>query len=424
MRRLPVAGAGPRTGAPIPTPIVASLFAVALAGWVAATILLCFATGDLTSATPFAGRLVLAVHLVTVVVLPCAVTGAALHLLPVMLRNDLRRPRSLRQLPVLLCGGFLVAAGVGLDRGWLVWPGLAIVAAALALMLWQLAQLLAGAPRGRIVVASRLGLGLVCVHVTAALLLGAGIYARGDHPLAGISHERLVLIHLHVAVVGWLALLILTVGRALIPMLAMAPAAPRRSHPVDELCLAVGLWILLVGIAIANPVAVALGGAVIILALARFAVLVTRTLAHSRPGAVEAPLGHVLVGVLCGAQAVVVAVGVLAGAIATTRGMEAYVLLILVGWAVGITVGHAGKLLSLSIWVSWPPGPRPKQHLLYPRRLWQAETLLFAIAVETLMAATLFRAATFAEVGAVILAVSATAAALGTGQTWRRRPTP
>ena len=421
MRRLPVSGAGPRTGAPVRTAIVGGLFAVALAGWLAATIVLCFAAGDLTGAAPFAGRLVLAVHLVTVVALPAAVTAAALHLLPVMLRNDLRHPATLPAIPGLLVGGFLVAAGVGLDRAWLTWPGVALVTAGLALVLWQLVGLLAGAPRGRMVVASRVGVGLVCAHVTAALLLGAIVYARGDRSLAGVSHERLVLIHLHLAVVGWLALLIITVGRTLIPMLAMAPAAPRRSLPLDELCVALGLWVLLAGIALAATALQAVGGAVIAVALVRFAVLVARTVRSRHAETVEAPLGHVLVGVACAAQAVVVGAAILVGAISATRGAEAYVLLILVGWAAGITVGHAGKLMSLSVWAAWPPGPRPKQHRLYPRRLWQAETILFAVAVETLTLAILIGGAGLARAGAITLAASALVAVMGTAQSWRRR---
>ena len=76
----------------------------------------------------------------------------------------------------------------------------------------------------------------------------------------------------------------------------------------------------------------------------------------------------------------------------TRNGTEAYVILLLLGWAAGITLGHTGKLLSLSIWASWPPGPRPKQAALYPRRLWQAETVLFALGVEGLTAGALLRA--------------------------------
>jgi hypothetical protein len=403
-------------------PLVAALFAVADAGWLAATGTLVFASGDLAAGRVFAGPVVLAVHLVTVVVLPCAVTGGALHLLPVMLRNDLRRQPALRALPIVLVGGYLVASGVGFDSGWLAWPGVLLVAAGLGVVLSQLIGLVVRAPRGRMVVVSRVGVGLVCLHVTVALGLGAVIFARGDQPLAGISHPRLVVIHFHLAVIGWLALMMVTVGRTLVPMLAQAPAAPRRAFPMDELCLAVGLWLLVAGVALTMTPLEALGGGVIVLALARFAALIRRTQRLRRSATVEAPLGHMLAGVIFVAQAAGIGLALLAGLVGTSNGIEAYVVLLLLGWAVGITVGHAGKLLSLSIWASWPPGPRPKQAALYPRRLWQAETAVFTLAVEGLAAGVLLRAQPLTLTAAILLLTSALTATAGTAHTWRLRP--
>jgi hypothetical protein len=104
--------------------------------------------------------------------------------------------------------------------------------------------LVARAPRGRTLIASRLGVGLSCAHVVVALCLGALIFSK-DAPFAGLSYERWLLIHLHVALLGWIALLIITVGRNLGPTLAQAPAAPPRAWPLDELAFVAGLWLLL-----------------------------------------------------------------------------------------------------------------------------------------------------------------------------------
>jgi hypothetical protein len=401
--------------------LVAALFAVADLAWLAASGTLLFAAGDLASARPFAGPIVLAVHLVTVVVLPCAVTGAALHLLPVMLRNDLRWQPTLPLLPALLAGGLLLASGVGFDSGWLIWPGAVLVTVGLGVVLSQLIGLLLRAPRGRMVVVSRTGVGLVCLHVTAALALGVVIFAHGDRPLAGIPHEKLVLIHLHLAVVGWLALFIVTVGRTLVPMLAQAPAAAPRTLPLEELCLSTGLWVLVAGLATSNTALEVVGGGLIASALGRFAALVMRTARARRSPSLEAPLGHVLAGVVFIAQATGIGLALLAGSVGTRNGAEAYVILLLLGWAVGVTLGHTGKLLSLSVWVSWPPGPRPKQSQLYPRKLWQAETVLFALGVEGLAAGALLGSQGLALAAAVSLVASALTATIGTAHTWRLR---
>ncbi|HXF98668.1 MAG TPA: hypothetical protein VNJ46_08665, partial [Gaiellaceae bacterium] len=79
-----------------------------------------------------------------------------------------------------------------------------------------------------------------------------------------------------------------------------------------------------------------------------------------------------------------------------------------------------GKLLSLSGWGSWPPGPRPTQRALYPRRIWQAEAAVFALAVETLGAGALAGSGTLTRAGAAALAGAALLAAAGTGETLRR----
>jgi hypothetical protein len=99
------------------------------------------------------------------------------------------------------------------------------------------------------------------------------------------------------------------------------------------------------------------------------------------------------------------------------------VVFLLVGWAGGVVVGHLGKLLSLSVWVWWPPGPRPKQAELYPRRLALAETVAFVAGLELLALSVLTGHAAPARVGAAIVCVSAVLAAATAAVVWSRRST-
>jgi hypothetical protein len=268
-------------------------------------------------------------------------------------------------------------------------------------------------------IASRLGVSLSCAHVVAALCLGALIFAH-DSPFGGLSHERWLLIHLHVALIGWIALLILTVGRSLVPMLAMAPGAPQRAWPLEEVALVAGLWLLLIGIGTRERALTVAGAVAVVLSIGRFGALIVRV-ARVRRGPLEAPLLHVLVGGLFLAQAAGFGIAVAAGADGT-RLVSGYVVLLLAGWAGGVVVGHVGKLLSLSLWVWWPPGPRPKQAQLYARRLGLAEAGAFAVGVETLAVGVLAGNAPAAQTGAGILCMSAVLAAVGALGTWRRRP--
>jgi hypothetical protein len=89
------------------------------------------------------------------------------------------------------------------------------------------------------------------------------------------------------------------------------------------------------------------------------------------------------------------------------------VIFLLVGWAGGVVIGHVPKLLSLSRWVWWPPGPRPKQGALYRRRLGNVEAVVFALGVEALAVGVAVGSVPLARAGAALLLASAILAAAG-----------
>jgi hypothetical protein len=408
-------------GGPVSRSLLGAYFGAALAGWLAATAAAVVAADDLTAGRPLASAPVLAVHLLALGVLPFAVSGASFHLLPVMLRNDLPSQRALWVALPLLAGGLLIATGLGREAEPVVWVGAAMVTCGLAIVLFEVLILVVRAPRGRMLIASRLGVSLSCAHVVAALCLGALIFAH-DAPFGGLSYGRWLLIHLHVALIGWIALLILTVGRSLVPMLAMAPSAPPRAWPLEELALVAGLWLLLIGIGTRERALTVAGAVAVVLAIGRFGALMLRV-ARARRGRLEAPLVHLLVGGFFLAQAAGFGIAAAAGADGK-RLVSGYVVLLLVGWAGGVVVGHVGKLLSLSLWVWWPAGPRPKQAQLYTRRLGLVEAGAFAVGVETLAVGVVIGNAPAAQTGAAILCASAVLAAVGAADTWRRRRSP
>src|SRR5581483_997525 len=114
------------------------------------------------------------------------------------------------------------------------------------------------------------------------------------------------------------------------------------------------------------------------------------------------------------AQAALLGLGMVVGVFEVTpRRLVAYVLALLVGWAAGATLGHLGKLLSLSVWAWWPPGPRPKQAALYPRRLWFAEAAAFALGIETAVDGVLAGSQLAVAAGGVLLIAAAAAAGAG-----------
>jgi len=133
----------------------------------------------------------------------------------------------------------------------------------------------------------------------------------------------------------------------------------------------------------------------------------------------EGPLVHVAVGLFFLAEAGALGLGMLLGLDVTPQRLVAYAFLLLVGWAAGATLGHAGKLLSLSAWTWWPPGPRPKQAELYSTRLAVAAAVPFAGGVELVAVGVLAGSTGVVRAGAALLLASALTACTGAAVTLR-----
>ena len=235
------------TGRPAPFRLGAPAYALALAGWLAATFLLTASTTDLVDLSLAGERPVAAAHAVGLVFFPFAVAAAVWQLLPVMLRNDPPRPWLRWLVLPLVAAGIPLAFGLATGRDGLAAASAALLAAGMVLLLVELAQLVRGAPPGRLLVVSKTAVALAGAHAAAAFALGViALAASGSEPL-GVPYERLLLIHLALALVGWLTVLIAAVGRTLVPMLALAAAAPKRRAPIGELVLVAGLWTFVVG---------------------------------------------------------------------------------------------------------------------------------------------------------------------------------
>jgi hypothetical protein len=400
------------TGQPAPFRLGAPAFLVALSGWVAATVLLLASTPELARGAIGDAGPVGAAHAVGLVFFPFAVAAAAWQLLPVMLRTDPARPRARWLVLALLAAGAPLTVGVATGRDMLAVAGAVLLAAGLLLLLAELGSLIRGAPSGRMLVVSRPAVALAGAHAAAAFALGAIVLADGGPEPLGVSYERLLLIHLALALIGWLTVLIAAVGRTLVPMLGLAAAAPRRTVPAAELLLVTGLWLFIAGIVDAIDALLVVGVVVMLAGLGAPVRLFVRVARSGKIGVREGPVAHVAVGLAFLLQAAVLALAAAAGVVADRRAAVAGVLFLGVGWAVGVIVGHAGKLISLSGWGSWPPGPRPKQAALYPRAGWHVEVVLFAVGAELLAVGVVSESETVTRVGALAL-VAAALAALG-----------
>jgi hypothetical protein len=416
MNAASIAG-GRHVGTPASFRLVASYLVGSLVCWLIAAVAVLQAAPDIARAGFASPATLLAVHLLSLGFLPLAVTGAVLHVLPTLLRTS-GDPRLGWAGLAGLCGGPILAVGISRHQPTLTWSAAVLVGFGACFVLLQVGLLVLRAPHNRLLLASRVGIACACVNALLAFLLGPVLFAREWQPWLGIPHERLIAIHIHLAAIGWLTLLIVTVGRTLVPMLALAPSEPTRRLPLGELGLIAGLWLALGGFAIGSRPLLIAGYAATIAALAHFATVLLRAARRNRAEAIEGPIAHVLTGLVCLCEAAVLA-GFLLGHVGSGGVLFAYALLLLLGWAGGITLGHVGKLLSLSAWTWWPPGPRPKQAALYARGLWAIEAVAFALGVQLLAASSLAASPALARAGGAFLAASALLALAGAVHTLR-----
>jgi hypothetical protein len=227
LRELPQAA----VGRPAPFRLGAPAYVAALAGWMTATGLFVAAAPELARTSVSGAAAVGAAHAVGLVFFPFAVAAAVWQLLPVMLRNDPPRPE-LRWLALgLLTAGAPLAVAVATERNGLASVAALLLGAGMVVLLLEVVSLVRGAPRGRTLVVSRPAVVLAATHAAAAFALGVVVLADGGPDPLGVPYERLLLVHLALALVGWLTVLIAAVGRTLVPMLGLAAAAPRRTAP-------------------------------------------------------------------------------------------------------------------------------------------------------------------------------------------------
>lgn len=398
------------TGKPAPFRLTAPSYLIAFAGWLAACILLAASASELAALALYDDGLIAAAHAVGLVFFPFAVAAAVWQLVPQMLRNNPPHPHLRWVVLGLLAAGAVLAYALAEGRTPLAYAAAALLGAALVLLLAELALLIRGAPRERRLGVSRPPLAIAAPHAALAFLLGLAVLAEGGAEPLGIPFENALLIHLSLALIGWLTVMIAAVGRTLVPMLGLASAAPPRRVPAAEIALVGGLWLFIAGLAAGMDALLASGVVAMAVGLAAPARLFARVVVNRKAAAREGPVLHIGAGLVFLAEAAVIALLATAGALDGRRAAAAGVVLLGLGWATGVIVGHAGKLISLSGWGSWPPGPRPTQAALYPRRGWQVEVTLFAVGVQVVAAGVLADSAEPARVGAVLLAASAVVA--------------
>jgi len=292
-------------------------------------------------------RLLALAHTVTLGWVTLAIMGASYQLIPIVLERPIWSERLARwQLAILAVAVTGMVAHFHLGT----WPGLmaaaGLLAVGIALHLWNVGMSLRGFTQwtftARLIVLAYGGLALTT-------LFGLALVVNRVWPF--LPGEFFPTLHAHVqlALLGWVAPMILAVAARVYPMFFLAPA-PRRVHSFLQLCgLAAGVPAVVLGLLGVPGLLVAGALAVAAAAGAHAAWMCEMAWGRKRPG-LDWGLRFVLTATAFLAPAAVLGVAMAADRLAGPRVGLAYAVVTLGGWISLTIVGMMLKIVPFLVW--------------------------------------------------------------------------
>jgi len=319
----------------------------------ATTAFLAAALGVPWLATELAGHyyhphLVALTHTVTLGWITLSIMGASYQLIPIVLERPIWSERIARwQLGVLLLGASGMIAHFYLGT----WPGLALAAGVLAIgvamHLTNVTLSLRGFTRwtftSRMVALGYAGLALT---TTFGMLLGL------NHVWSFLPGEFFPTLYAHVqlALLGWVAPMILGVGARVYPMFLLAPEPRGRLATLQFWGLLAGAPAIVAGLVIGAPILVKAGAAAAAMAGAAHVCSVIEMARHRKRPALDWGLRFMMTG--AGFVPVVAALG-LALALGWLSGPRAAMVYAIVAFGGWISLTVAGMMLKIVPFLVW-----------------------------------------------------------------------
>ena len=361
-------------------------------------------------------RILALTHVLALGWITLAIMGASYQIIPVVIERPLfSEPLAWWQLPGLAAG---ILGMVG--HFWIgSWDGLAwaaaLVGAGILAHVINVAQSVRGLARwsftARGVALALGGLTLtVAFGITLAMTHGAHVFPGG---LLGAVHA-----HFHLALLGWIAPMIVAVAARVYPMFLLAPEPGGWGASVQLGGLGLGVPALVLGLMLGRPALVAPGAVAVAVALGVHAWWVVGFARRRKRLTLDWGLRFVLTGTAClaplGALGLALALGVGSG----PRVALAYAVLALGGWVSLTIVGMMLKIVPFLVWyrvyapraghepvpilvqLSWPAAERLAYGLL------TAGVLALAAAVAAGQPAAITVAGSIVSVGALSFAAA------------------
>jgi hypothetical protein len=272
----------------------------------------------------------------------------------------------------------------------------------------------------------------VAVHVATSLgylavlaLLGTLLAWDQQRGLLFPHPEGALIAHIHLALVGWVSLLICGVSYRLIPMFALSHDERKMPGRLAFALINIGLWGLALESLWGNRKGFPLWALLLAGGFVAYATQM-KMIFSQRHRRIDPSLALTLVALGGGALWAGLGLGLAFGRWAGATGPRAaYILAALLGWALPFVVGQLTKILPFLVWLSaFHPslrspeeGPAPTtQNLTRPSLTW-AQVMLWPFALGGVVAGFFWENQTFLNIGAGLFVAIAVLFAINAGGT-------
>ena len=321
-----------------PLRLPAEHFAAALLFWVLGSLGLVWVAPEIARGLFPLPRVAAVTHLFTLGWITTTILGALYQFLPVALQTPIRSERLAHLTFVLYAPGLaLFVGGLLFGRHTPMLAGAALFGTGLLLFVANLAATLRRAPERNLTWWALAGAAL---FLTATTALGAALAGNLRWHYLGAERFTALGVHLHVAIAGWVMLVIVGVAHRLLPMFLLSHGASERPGRVALTLLAGGSALLLLLHHALSPLAV--WGVALLLAggLGAFLVQATLFFRHRRKPTLDPGLRLAGIALVFTGAALTLAPFVIVHGVHAPRLATAYVLALILGGLSLFVGGH------------------------------------------------------------------------------------
>jgi hypothetical protein len=417
-------GAGLTSASSPPLALPGSHFAAALLFWMLGAAGLVWIAPDLAQGMFPLPRVVAVTHLFTLGWITTSILGALCQLFAVVLGQPIRSTRAAYVTLALHVPGILLfVTGLLTAQRLPLLAGAALFGTGLLLFIGNLALTLARIPRRDLTWWCLAGAGF---FLAATVALGITLAGNLHYGYLGGSRLLVLGVHAHIAIAGWVLLVVVGVARHLLPMFLVSHGAPLWPAKSSAVLLGAGVLLLVVGHHMGDVVGYTLPALLVAAGTAAFLVQAALFFRHRKRPRLDAGMR------LAAAALVMLAFALGLAPFALTRGFgaprlaTAYGVTLVLGLALFVA-GHLYKILPFLVWNHrYGPligkCPLPRVADLFDARAANVAAALLALGVFVLIAAVLAGAAPWTRFAAALIAAGAATLTVQMIGVLRRRP--